>query len=65
MTKSVRSIFKYRRNIPTREMTRGLRIISNRTGWPVYTSESYASRGGYTPREVPPRFLPKENTVEQ
>lgn len=62
--KPIRTYIRYRLNRPTKEMLKGLRMLSSRTGWPVYTGQSIFSRGGYTPTNVPPRFDPKRNIVE-
>lgn len=62
--RSVRNIIRYRRNVPIREMLRGLRVISNRTGMFTYTGESVFTHGGWVDRDVGPRFDPKANRVE-
>lgn len=62
--KSVAAIFRYRRSIIPNELRKGLYVISNRTGWPVYQRDCEFSHGGYVPREIGARYLPKQNTTE-
>ena len=62
--KGQRQYIRYRKNIPTPEMRKGLYVLSPRTGWAVYTSQAAQDRGGYVDRNIGPRFDPRANQYE-